>query len=801
MAAPVGAPAIEASPVPRLLPPLLLSCLLGLLAYLLWPTPVQAPPPPDGPKASTPLLQLLPAKRALATTDEDALAQMVRQPTAPAPPPSAGDARARLRALVLRRGQDGALAPVPDLEVTVGPQIVVDALRDEQRAVTDAQGAVEFEVPPGDRIVRLPNGDRRAASLLPAASVEVRFELEAGPQVRGIVLDDRGAPASGAAVMMTAAGSPRRLQQVARTAADGAFVAFAVRPAAALRAVHLDFAPSDAVPIAAHLGADGPTMTLRLRAHFGRIRGAVADSLQRPVPHAIVAFEETPPGGDGEAAQIALQEVRADALGRFVSPPLVPGTVLVHAQAPGPARGPAPASAQAIVRPGELCDLRLQLPGGASLRGQVRREDGAPAAFSAVLVGRRGSPGSRLARADEEGRYELQELPPGIVPVLALGLASDGSTTQFAHAEVELADGAWTTWDPQLAAPARLQLQGRVTSQFGEGLAGWHVSATPSGSRRGVATTTGPDGSFVLERLPQATAARIRVRRPQDGPQGFPVATAGPVEPGGPPLEIVVVDPPADRGTIVLTALGDDGRPAAAELHLRDEAGQGAVFAAASDGRIVALMAPAGVLRAELRTRGAPPLRLPPIEVQAQQTTDLGVLDLRTRGYVQGRLLGPDDAPATDATVRILDAGTRDLGLCEPTADGYRSPRLEPGSYALLVQARSLAPARIPIQLRAGDAQILDIRLRPGTLQRVLVRTGADGPRDGTVSLVLQDAQQQPVFAAHLPLVGGAAEFEAWLPDGAFAAVALGPRGGTATGRVQVAAAAGPGRCELTLSR
>ncbi len=192
----------------------------------------------------------------------------------------------------------------------------------------------------------------------------------------------------------------------------------------------------------------GTTTTRKVRLQGGlRVEGEVVDPSGAPVPGARVLLHASRVG----AQQVAV----ADDQGRFAVAHLVPG---VELQAR--ARGRAPSLAMPV-RPaaGGPPTIRLEVgPPGCVLTGRVVDEQGRPLAQAVVAIQAaggtpfdHGAPQVRASflRSDAEGRFALDEAPPGQVLVTACVTAGDRAPATVsvtcgpvaAHAELMLAPG------------------------------------------------------------------------------------------------------------------------------------------------------------------------------------------------------------------------------------------------------------------------------------------------------------------------------------------------------------------------
>ena len=98
-------------------------------------------------------------------------------------------------------------APAADVLLTLRWATREHAYLVREQLRTDAEGRATFrDVPPGKWSLRSDRGDRESVEVAPGTQ-EVRFELEAGVAVRGVVLGPDRAAVAGASVWLTAASS------------------------------------------------------------------------------------------------------------------------------------------------------------------------------------------------------------------------------------------------------------------------------------------------------------------------------------------------------------------------------------------------------------------------------------------------------------------------------------------------------------------------------------------------------------------------------------------------------------------
>lgn len=689
--------------------------------------------------------------------------------------------------LVRVRRDDGR--PVPHVTVVVAPPLVADARLDEPNAVTDGGGEATFSLAEGRYECRTSLGASATVTLRAGVAERLELTLPSSPAVRGVVVDDRDQPVAGAEVLvlgLTAVGTARTS---ARTAADGAFELPGIGAGRQIAARHEDFAPS--APQRVELAdAAAPTVTIRLSRDRGFVAGTVTTADGSPLADAVVWF------GPATVGAFPAMVTRTDGNGYYRSPTLPAGPMEVRAVARGHALE---TRRTTIPRDGESV-VHLRLHGGGIVRGVVRLQDGSPATQCLVWSGVRRAIGSRIARVGADGSFALDRVAVGEVELTALGLANDGVTLQRAVARVAVTADSVAEWNPTLAPVQRGAVRGTARLDDGSPLTGWLLLATPRGQRRGLGVETREGGSFLLLGLP-AGEVTLTLRRPDAGWQSFDDARIDGVMVDGEPVEIVVPAQALDRASLIGSVRDESGRARTGSIRLVHASGASAQYATRLDGTFRIDGIPQGEVRVDVRCDEMPTLQLPPLALRGRETRDLGMIVVRSGGVAFGRLLGEDDEPPTNASVRLIGSDDRDLGEVAVDAAGYRTQTLEAGRYELLVQADSVAPARVPLDIPRGGQRELDIRLLPGSLHRFLVTTQDEQDFSAKVSVVVFDGSGKAVWAKNLPMTQGEVEFRAWLADGEYQALALGVRQqrARATFAVEAGSEAGPGLTTLEL--
>ncbi|MGE3172984.1 MAG: carboxypeptidase regulatory-like domain-containing protein [Planctomycetota bacterium] len=679
--------------------------------------------------------------------------------------------------------------PVPDLTVLASPRLVIDDWADEASAATDARGEARFELAPGAYRCRTAVGGEVRVELLVAEQRRVTIRLPGGPPVAGAVVDADGRGIAAAEVLMSLGAG--RAHTVAHTDARGEFQFAGPDGDGWIAARHAEHAPSPPQHLQRRFDR-WDRVTIVLHRDRGRLRGLVLDADGRPATDAtvLVGSENRREYADGSrryGPPLQRVEVRDD--GTFATPPLPPGSVTLLATAPRSAA----VRATATVTRGADTEVRLQLTAGASVAGTIRTPDGQPARDTFVWSGERRSFGSRLALTDAAGRFVLEGLPSGAVGLTALQRAPDGGDHR-AETTLQLLAGTTANWDATLTGDDDAALFGRVIDHLGAALPGWLVLATPTGERRGYGCESADDGAFRLRDVPATLEVTLTAHPASAGWSSFAAVTVGPLRGAtASPVTLQVPDPQLACGAIRGRVLADGGPGAAATLALtRVECGTLASYGTADDGRFELQLLPPGTYRAVVQSREHPHLRVPAFELAAGATVDLGDLQLDRGGRVRGRLLGPNGQPAAGVVCRVVDTREADAGLCENSDSEYRTPLLPAGDYTLLLQGNDIAAQRVALRVVRDEERTVDVQLRPGLLHRIRVTTRDPRDQAAMVSIILLDDERRPVWAAHLPMHQGTAQFHTCLAPGRYSVTALGVRDQRASGAFAVDPAAAP---------
>jgi hypothetical protein len=178
-----------------------------------------------------------------------------------------------------------------------------------------------------------------------------------------------------------------------------------------------------------------------------------------------------------------------------------------------------------------------------SLGGRVIDEVGKPVPSARVSVWHSATGGSRSARVDANGGFQLEGLSPGEVRLLAWA-DEVGRSEPF---RVELSTGA-TPPEPTLVLRQQRLIRGRLLDATGHPVSSAQVRAAFGGLTPGIARGgTGLDGAFELTAAPDAERLNLQVQA-----AGQPLWTGCRTLPTDPDDLWLVVLPPGPGGTLSL---------------------------------------------------------------------------------------------------------------------------------------------------------------------------------------------------------------------------------------------------------
>ncbi|HEX6882980.1 MAG TPA: sigma-70 family RNA polymerase sigma factor [Planctomycetota bacterium] len=505
--------------------------------------------------------------------------------------------------------------PAADVAATVYWNAAEDYYADAFDVRTGADGTCRFELPPTLVHVlpdRADDDQILQGEVLAGAETELVLTLARGCDVSGSVTEADGTPVAGAEVLLDRMGGGWGGHVVARSDAAGHFSIRSVGPGLcwvhARAAGHAPAARESRVVG----GGTSASVTLTLPGAGGALEGTVRDGSGAGLAGAqVLVGDEHEMALRGPAPQRAI----ADENGHFRIDGIAEGSVPVCVRAPGHA----PHRGEATIVAGQSSPLDVTLAAGATLEGTATDAGGVPLARVEIFTGRGGF-GERFAITQADGSFRMHSLPAGELTLVARHEGAGSATATLTGAP-----GAVLVWNPVLGGAA---ITGTI-SMPGVDLTGCAVSAEsydPGGQSVFLGAAVDAAGNFTL---PGLADADYRLEVTAGGQSVFPVAVIAAVRPGGAPLQIDVDPALRPSARLIGRVLDAQGSPLAdvSVSVWRVGHNRGPLLAPAADGTFACGPFSPGSYGVTLR-RDETVLRVGPFEVQADQTWDLGDLQL-----------------------------------------------------------------------------------------------------------------------------------------------------------------------------
>jgi|GEM_PF-364658 len=638
------------------------------------------------------------------------------------------------------------------------------------------------ELEPGHLQVRPLRGDSRGVAISAGRTSSLRFDLEEGIEVRGVVVDGEDQPVPQAEVWLSERWNSRR--GFALTRADG-------RGEFSLRSVSRDhyvgaFAPGHGISyLQAPRAGRGEIANLRivLDGAGGDVEIEVTDTNGRAVDGARVLvgdqsrveYRRLADGSSGPPAPP--RHARTDAAGRARIESVAVGAAPLLVRKPG--FGLARGTIEVTAGGGRA---RVALQPEARLIGTVRHEDGSPAPQVALWTGERMRFESSRAYTDPQGRYLLRELPAGEVELHG-ELRGLGSV----RASVSLVAGETKELDLRLVVEPRIH--GELVDAEGRGLAGYTISARREDTRRYTETAVADAGGRFSMTVEADRRYSLLVRRPGDW-RGFPLLVEPGVEASITPLRLQVPEQETQTARLRLRAQGPDGRPAPGtmlDLWHRELEVWRSFLAEGDEAEIVVEGLAPGSCELTLRHADHPRLALEAVELAAGEERDLGAQRFAPSGRVTGVLVGNDDESILASLEFHIGQAGGSFAVIERTGTRFRSGPVAEGTHMLSVMGDFVLPMHRQVEVRAGETTEVRLRLEPAGLGRVVIRVpeGERAPR--WIGASARDAGGRVVWSrACKRLDDGSFEARVAALPGSYSFDAKDDRGRTASGAFEV---------------
>lgn len=641
----------------------------------------------------------------------------------------------------------GALVSVTPLDVPLGDLLL-------REVTTDAAGVAYLrDLPPGQVQLTADRGGELRREVVSGRTIDAELLIPAGLDLRGRVVDERGAPAPGAQVWLSAgARNFSDGRQVARTDAGGRFALRAVQPDRFVSATSPGLRSAVVQPVRGEAGAT-VEVELVLRGAGVALLGKVVDAAGLAIPEALLlvgwrdrdlAWSPTLHAGYRPPT-----EVRTDARGDFRVDGLEPGgRTVVFARA----HGYCATSTLVTLAPSGDTSITVQLGRGGTIAGQATDTAGQRdarvfvAAHATRLHGGDPDLGSYCpewarswALADATGRYRIEAVPPGAVRLLAR------SGEHEVRGEVALEEGAVATWNPTLA---EVVLRGRVLDERDRALAGWEVMAQPPRGRgRLSGATTDAEGRFRCPATPGVPYV-VTVYAARDAVRARRAAVLRGVLPSE-ELILRVPDALTPSASIAGTLLDADGRPTAkGRLRWCSAHGEGEVDVDPGTGRFRIQPLPSGSYRLQgsvdwrRRSSWSEPFTLAP-----REDRDVGIVQMPSPGSIVVTVAGPDGARLDGVSIALEDDTGWTASLFASTKAEHGVARIvdvAPGSRRVRVSGPDLPDVYAAVTVTANTETEVRIDVPAGVLVRLaLAAVSEPAPIDVTFVWTRDDLMQE----------------------------------------------------------
>ncbi len=597
---------------------------------------------------------------------------------------------------------------------------------------TDREGVFRVDdLRPGGCVVVTDRGAQSRFQLVAGETKDVTIEIEPGATVNGIVRGPNREPFEGADIWMSGLATGIEGFIVARSDREGKFSIRDVTSLHGFCAHAKGYAPSTVPEIVAS-GRAPIELELRIEKFGGSIAGRVLAPNGEAVPFASVVVD----GGDTEFLALAngqsgtrrhAQFGTSDRNGSFVFDSVEAGSRPLEVRA----RGFAPWSQRIEVALGVATQPIVQLVPSASIEGTIYDAAGKPVANAEIDVGRTGALEAHGTRSDASGRYRVEDVPVGTVP-----LTVDGGVAGKLVATIETRSQSTVRFDVHLAVG--LFLRGRVVDPSDQPIE-CTVSLEPKPYLDGEPMISPQkveqDGTFEFVGL-RETDYRLAVLA--SGSWSYPVLVMEHVRPQTVEQRIRVDPALLPSASVVLRAVDSLDRPieGATVLLSFDRSNTIPIEATDADGGFRRGPLSPGRYRVEIKVAGdhvVGDFVSPEKELHANEEWDLGTVKFEAGGTLRLVPVAPNDSAGTlrgkvGALIEHADGSARHPLTNETGGDGTLiSPPLFPGAWRVCVFGEGIAVACYDVEIASGRETKLSVGVREG-LTRTMRIVGVAGP-------------------------------------------------------------------------
>lgn len=709
------------------------------------------------------------------------------------------DGKARVR--VTTRSAQGRVQP--NVMVSAQPMRGNRVLPIVGKGLTDEHGRIEFaDIEPCRLYLSTDRRDQKDVKLI-AGLNEIDFEVKAGLDVLGRVLDPDGAPVAGAVIwLQTASNAWDGGRALGATGGDGTFSLADVAPNCSLGAFATGFAPSALVDLeVVDQRAPPARVELRVLRGGGDLIGRVTDRDGKPIKSAQVAVGDQSKRADFENDRFievwGVRSVTTDENGRYTIVGVAAGNNVLTARAPGFGIS----RKEAAVVAGATTTLDLTLAKCAVLFGKVTDKDGAPEVGAPVSAFDR-EPGTHFVAggqidfnlpfghvesvADQNGEYRIEGVTPGRVWLFAQRRSDGrgGDSVALCRATLEIAAGSEVRWDPVID-------DGRSVAgivRYRDGFPIPHLFITLHDERSGETRTINSDkaGRYRFLGLDSSTY-EVRVQPPFDAPRGNVPPRRSGIVPDQGPVEVTVEydKPQKEVPGKVRGRIADVGarirNPIAATVTLHSDEGWFRPGIKVVDGAFKVDEIKPCRFRIILKESETVLASTDWFELATAGDVDVGVLTTEPGGALRVRVARAKGAEEFEPKLYLRRDGdpmstTIELGR----ADQGMAASLTPGAYEVSGYSKGMVSVRLRTIVRAGETAELQVELRPGANGKVEVwwpegraaskkrgykLTDASGAVVQEYEGPLSTSPTRP-YAMHFTLAAGQYHLEFWTDDG-----------------------------------
>lgn len=451
-------------------------------------------------------------------------------------------------------------SPAEHVKIKIMPWDAADAFVMARTVYTDSSGFVKVDqLAPGLVGIYYSKMGSDKAEVTAGQYTQIEKQAPQGTSFSGQVLGPDGRPVGGAQVFVADSRGGDSLPEPT-TIADsaGRYEIKNVFNRSYLSARAPGYSPSIAVETGISTGQ--PTeLNLSLRGNPGLLRGLALSPDGLPVVGARIRIDlpaDRGMGIGGRRPGFPLAFVlRTDEEGRFALDEIGSGPMTLTART----ATWQPWVETIEVLTGEPSEITIQFERGIQLTGLVLDEEGEPVPKATVLSSQYASLASFRVQADEEGRFLIRGLPPGLTKLRLNHKEFEGLKTSVALSTDTIKPMQFTLHKLQSA-------RGVVLDEEGAPLSHWLVAIERRAGLWSASAWTDDDGNFELLGIPDGSADLIVTN--ENYMESATRLYLPAILPAQGPLRIIVPDSANPKSSVRLQVMAD-GKPAPIETRIQ----------------------------------------------------------------------------------------------------------------------------------------------------------------------------------------------------------------------------------------